>query len=254
MADAFSYFYTSSGAQLPFEAPSPRGSVSKGNPLLAKSWNRNIERQTESIAAWRDAIARAESNFQPLRYDLQRIYREIILDTHLAGILRQRKSKVLARKLVMEMQGQDPQPLEARWLREMIGHILDARFFGYSLIELGDVLPDKSGLTWVKSRERHLVSPDARLWLSYPQILSGVSLDDPAFAPWHILVNTFDLGELNACVPTALAKRFVFTGWTEFAQVFGLPITRRYRELRMRLKPWAERYWQQDSEFEAGHL
>lgn len=217
-----SYFYNLSGP-LPLQPPAPSGSISKRDELITRVWNRNVARQTETIEAWRNAIARAESNFMPLRYELIRMYNEIVLDPHLTALIKQRLSKILSRKIVLK-DGEKEMPLQGKWIRDGIKHIWMAKLYGYTLLDLGPVLPGKNGLQFIRSRERHLVSPDLRLWLSWPTILSGENLDDPDFAPWYALINTGELGELNPCVPYALAKRFVFTGWTEFAQVFGLPI------------------------------
>jgi hypothetical protein len=78
--------------------------------------------------------------------------------------------------------------LNKEWFNRIIDYSLDAIFFGYSLISLGDIVNDE--FTCIDIIRRDYVSPDKNLILNYPASPSGVDFTDRTYNNWNILVKT----------------------------------------------------------------
>ena len=118
------------------------------NPKTVKSVVIGLQRTTDAltrkdIADWRNAWQLAINVDSPNRKRLYDIYRDVEVDAHLSGCVAQREGFVMAKsfKLVDANGKKDEQALhyfDQAWFKRLCRLILDSRFWGHSLIELGD--------------------------------------------------------------------------------------------------------------------
>jgi hypothetical protein len=109
---------------------------------------------------------------------------------------------------------------------KLIQAAIDAKLFGYSLVEiLPDVSPDTGLLREVNIIERRNVLADQNRVVQRQGIWSpGWDLDDVQFKHNYILINTGGFGLFAATTPLILAQKFVLANWVNFAHTYGQPI------------------------------
>lgn len=194
----------------------------------------NRARGQKDIDKWRKALNAAERSTMPRRYLLEDVYREVWLDAHLRGEINLRKNKVLQSRFgVYDADGKvDEQKtwlLKQPWFNDLMGYLLDARFYGHSLVQIDGVAPLKNfkgGVQGVTLVPRAHVSPQDGLLLKRPTDPKGILYREvPEFKDWIIETpERNDVGLLNPAAPHALFKRFAQSSWSEFAELFGMPI------------------------------
>lgn len=162
------------------------------------------------VFAWRDSISEAEDAYYPHRYKMQQMFVDKILEGHIYACMEKIKNLTLLKQFKIGKKDGDNKWVEnekatklftdKQWFGEMCGHILDARFYGYSLIQLGDLVNVKGdwnfkGLTLLK---RWLVSPDRYNYNQIPYQITGLNfLDDRevddngvSFSDWMLYIDT----------------------------------------------------------------
>ena len=199
-----------------------------------------IAKQTQSlyqknIRDWRQAWQAAISQENPQRARLYDIYDDIITDLHLSGAINQRKDMVLQKAFFLTDRKTGKQAehglevLEAVWFKDFLSYALDSIYYGYSLIQFGNIVE----INGVKSFDkvtlvpRKHVCPECQTVKrgAYDLGKDGVKFNEKPLADWCIGVGkTDDLGKLLGCVPSAIAKRNALAYWDEFAQLFGIPV------------------------------
>ena len=93
---------------------------------------------------WRQGWQMALNGENPKRTALYDIYTDVESDLHLTGCIGQRKGFVTKRsfKLVDRSGKEDEKALdyfESVWFKDLMGYMLDCRYPGHSLVQLGDV-------------------------------------------------------------------------------------------------------------------
>ncbi|HTF18149.1 MAG TPA: DUF935 family protein [Chryseolinea sp.] len=195
------------------------------------------DRSRKTIQAWVSAHIRAELqriNGQiqvPIKKPLQDIYDSILLDPHLSSVIQQRKSKVLGEEFaVMDDRGNIDDELtklfSKQWFNKLQEAIIDSKFYGYSLVEIQELID--SEIKDVKLISRGNVIPELRSIVKNPyQVNLGqlIPIDGRNDSDYYILVDSQNLGILNSVVVHALIKRITIAMWGDHAQTFGIPMT-----------------------------
>lgn len=213
--------------------PAKGGTQRAGLPLSFLLENQQA-RAKQDIGKWRSALNAAEKSESPRRYLLLNIYREIVLDAHLFGQIETRKRKTLSSRFAIFNAADEADQeltwlLKAPWFGELLSHLLDSIFWGHSLIQINGVEPlnqGKGGITSVSLVPREHISPSEGLLLARPTDTKGILYREyPDFNGWIIETpgNT-GLGLLNNAAPHALYKRFAQGAWSEYSELFGMPI------------------------------
>ena len=116
-----------------------------------------IDRMNESarlvehdISHWRRACQSAINAENPNRCHLYDIYRDVALDSHLSGAVEQVNGFVKCRAFkIVDAEGNPNEDalayFQTEWFSDFIDYILESRYWGYSLIELGDIVTDEDG-------------------------------------------------------------------------------------------------------------
>lgn len=191
-------------------------------------------RAQKDIANWRSALNAAERVENPARYLLYEIYREIILDAHLYGEIELRKHKTKqSRYNLLNPNGDSDEErtnlFRKPWFFELMGYLLDARFYGHSLVQIDEVLPlsgGNGGIQGVTLIPRAHVEPKQGLLLRQYTDTKGIAYrEERAWRNWLIETpENRSLGLLNHAAPHALYKRFAQGAWSEFSELFGMPL------------------------------
>ncbi len=212
-----------------------RPADAKQNRLLVE-----LQRQTEylskkDVGLWRAAWQQAINVQNPNRCALYDIYTDVAIDLHLTGCISQRKGFVLKSqyKLTDSAGKRDDRATEviiSEWFSDFINLVLDSRFYGHSLIQLGERISTPLG---TPRFDNVLLVPRKHVIPEYGVIVrnchdtpqSGVSYRTGDIAMQCVEAGKpDDLGLLLKCAPSALSKKNMLAFWDGFGEIFGMPI------------------------------
>ena len=188
-----------------------------------------LYRITQNIAVWRDAVNQAESTSNPNRTELIRNYNDIVLDPHLTALMQSRKNKILSKEWnFYNEKGEEIEELDniiqQPWFVKTLEYALDSLFYGYSLVQFGDIINDS--FTSCELVPREYVSPEGGVVKSLPNSAynQGKPFNEYPYNQWCLFVGEKkELGLLAKASPLVIYKKFVTANWSEFAEMFGMP-------------------------------
>lgn len=193
-------------------------------PVTSKDTQRNLTnyispvqfaRIRQDILLWRDAIKEAEMAYYPQRIKMQRLYQDTIINPQVAAVMDRRKDLTLLRdfkiatadgteseylKKIFRDYTKTPATIEQNnscWFDDFIENTLDAMFFGYTLISLGDVVNDSFPDLSIIRRQN--VSPDRLNVTSFVYALSGADFTKDPYVDWHVYVPTRSTLGVSPC-------------------------------------------------------
>lgn len=178
---------------------------------------------------WKIAVTIAESVINPNRSQLYQVYQQVTVDAHLTAAIQQRKNLTLSKefKVLNKIGGEENEQLTAlikrKWFRDFLDLSLDSIFYGYSLIQFGDLLKDE--FETIELVPRIYVKPEFHIVVdSYAQIEGKDYLKSP-YKDWCIGVGkSHDLGLLMKAAPLIIWKQNALGAWAEYQEIFGSPI------------------------------
>jgi phage gp29-like protein len=175
------------------------------------------------IADYMQAIRSAENVDYSRRSKLYDLYSDILMDTHLSSVIEKRKLAVLSSKIEFQRGGKPDEAIgeqiRSPWFRRLIGDILDAKFYGFTLCQFykGD-----DGWITYNLLPRKNVDPVRRLILRNQADITGTSWDE--YADLLFVGNKDDLGLLAKAAPWVIYKRGTVADWAQFSEIFGMPL------------------------------
>jgi hypothetical protein len=189
----------------------------------------------KDIADWRAAWQMAINVDSPNRRRLYDIYTDVSADMHLSGCIQQRSGFVLSRsfKFVDANGEEDADALhffEQEWFDRLVDHILDANYWGHSLIELGPLTTDGDGcLTFSEVRlvpRKHVIPEYGRCVVNVGDDWhSGIPYREPPYSATLIEVGRpDDLGLYLKAAQATIPKKNALSFWDAFAEIFGMPM------------------------------
>ena len=199
---------------------------------------RQLVRTREDVGKWRKALKRAESVLRPDRTDLQRTYKDVDLDMHITGIIGAIKNKVKAKDfMIVDQNGDEDEDskklFDKQWYFDFVDMIIEAPFFGYTLVQLGDIVDD--GFPNMEMVPREYVIPDWNIVKKDLRFISrenGIPYLEAPWNKWHIFIgHRKNLGLFNKATPHALAKKNLFASAWEFGEIFGMPIRKGHTDI-----------------------
>jgi len=189
----------------------------------------------KDIATWRQAWQLAISHNNPRRGELYNVYADIEIDGHLSGAVSQivnsvvqRSFKIIDRKTRKE-KTELTELFESGWFKDFMRLVLEERYWGTTLIQLGDVI---SGLGKMKFSNVELV-PRLHVLPEFGVIVrdalshnnKGIPYRQGKIAKWLIEVgNPKSLGLYLKVAPHAISKKNMLAFWDQFGELFGHPI------------------------------
>ena len=206
----------------------------QGIKLTAQLMQQTDSLTKKDIETWRQAWQMAIAIDNPKRGVLYGIYTDCLVDLHLSGCIGQRKGKTLQKDfLLVGTDGKKNEHItnlfKKEWFLDFIDLALDSRFWGHSLIQLGDIVKDEYGLRFngVELVPRKHVCPEYGVVLREPSDdpKNGISYREGDFANWCIEVGKpRDLGLLLKCAPACISKKNMLAFWDMFGEIFGAPM------------------------------
>jgi phage gp29-like protein len=191
-------------------------------------------RARQDIAKWKTALSKAEHPTEPRRQLLVDLYDDIMLDAHLSGQVQVRKLKTIGARFSIYNSANESVPeltwlLKAPWFGKLVSNLLDAKLYGHTLIQIDGVTPikdGKGGISGVSLVPRRHIVPEFGQLLPKPSDSKGIDYrTNTQFEGWIIETPEFrDFGLLNQAVPLILYKRFAMGAWSEFCELFGMPV------------------------------
>lgn len=199
-----------------------------------------IERTTDAltrkdIADWRVAWQMAINVDNPNRQRLLDIYNDVQADAHLSGCVKQREGFVMSTpfKLVKAGGAEDTEAkhyLEQMWFRELCKLVLESVYWGYSLIELGDIRTDGDGCACYDGvrliKRKHVIPEYHRVIRNLGEDWrTGIDYREEPFAGWLIEAGQEDdLGLYLKAALHTIPKKNMLAFWDTFGEIFGMPM------------------------------
>jgi phage gp29-like protein len=161
-----------------------------------------LQRLRHDVAMWREAVGEAENAWYPHRVKMQRMFIDTILNGHVFSLMDRRKDLTLLRDwCFVDQKGEEVEGLKdmfnAEWFDLVVAYSLDALFFGYSLISLGDIEGDTFKSTSLIRRWN--VSPDRLNVAEFIYSLSGAKFAEEPYKDWHLWVSTPSENGVGTC-------------------------------------------------------
>lgn len=156
-------------------------------------------------------------------------------DAHIRAVLETLISQILGDRYMLARQNdkgkyikdiRQTQKIQGSQFDKIIRGIVEAKLYGYTLLEIMPTLDPKTGrLAEVNIVERRNVLPDQRRVVKRQGLWSpGWDLTDKAYSRNYILINTGDIGLFSATTPLILAKKFTVANYVNFSHTYGQPI------------------------------
>lgn len=188
----------------------------------------------KDMRSWRQAWQTAIDVENPRRGRLYDIYRDVEVDLHLGGCVDQRKGFVEKKSFkLVDREGKQndtaTQILEAAWFKDMVGHILDSRYWGHSLIQLGDIITVEGEMRYtgieVVNRKHVIQEYGVIIREQGDEWKSGIPYRDGPMADWVIEAGKpHDLGLYLKAATQTIPKKNMLAYWDQFGEIFGMPI------------------------------
>lgn len=185
---------------------------------------RPIQRKSQNIQTWRNAIIWAEGPNQQ-RQELYDLYTDMLSDGHLYDAIDKRIKAVSNRPLTFMVKGKEDEDIKelttTSYFRTFVKEVIKSIFWGHSLLELywpakGTDTPGETLLI-----PRGNVKPRFGIVTKHNWETTGI--------PYRDIPNVVEVGDkedLGLLMPAAqyvIYKRGNFGDWAEFAEIFGMP-------------------------------
>jgi len=212
-------------------------SVAKATQILIDLAIKTRTLTKKDIDFWRTAWQLAINVENPRRSRLMDIYVDTDIDSHLSGAIGNRKIQTLRKSFKIvnaKTKAENPdltQILETSWFKQFVNLALDSIFYGYSLIEFGNLIADP--ITGIPMFEEIKLVPREHVVPEYNRIIrdpmdewkKGYDFTMPPFSDWSIGVgDRKNLGLLLKACPHAISKKNMAAYWDQFGEIFGMPI------------------------------
>lgn len=174
------------------------------------------------ISDYITSVRSAEDVDYSRRFKLYDLYSDILMDTHLTSVIDKRVLAVQASPVEFQRDGKPDKALneqiESPWFRRLVGDILGARWWGFSLVQF---YKEGGWINYDLVPRKH-VDPVRRLILRRQTDITGTSWDE--YPDLLFIGDKDDLGLLAKAAPWVIYKRNDVADWAQFAEVFGMPI------------------------------
>ena len=188
---------------------------------------RQIYPERQDIGKWRASVTSAESIDNPNRYNLLKLYKDVDIDAHVTSLVNTRKNMILGSDFIVTKDDVEDEEKTAlinkKWFNDFNKLALDAKMWGYSLIQFGDIIEDE--FTDIELIPRQYVKPEFSIVTENPSGYVGENYTELPYSDWCIGVGEKrDLGIYAKVAPLYLWKKGALGAWAEFSDKFGSPI------------------------------
>lgn len=195
-----------------------------------------MARTRADVMVWKNALAMAQNPDNPKYFPYYNLVADMMLDAHATSQLNNRKLKsISANFMIKKTSGEIHEELTRQlqksfWFNEIIGHILDSQFFGYTLIELDrkeneNLTTGKLPSPIINLVPRQNVIPQKGIILKDYSDDKGIDyMSANEYGTWLLDFGKIgDLGLINKAIPHILFSRFAQSCWSELCEIYGIP-------------------------------
>lgn len=200
--------------------------IKKVSKLMVDIIKRQRRLWRTEITQWQAArYARYHTDY-PRTYQMDEVYKDILLDGHLTGITENRTLRTTNKHYAIAIDDIVDDKLtefirDKEWFEHVIQWAHESIYHGHSLIWIKEL--DKNGIKKVELIDRGLVIPEHHVLLYDYDATEGIDLSDVAdillFAQFYNPV-----GLLEKAAVYCILKRHSWGSWDEFEELFGIPI------------------------------
>ena len=218
----------------PIENAKKKESIAAAYPNIIQKF-----RIHEDMRTWRYGVDSYDNLQLHDRNIIHRIYRQVMIDPHLTSQWNTRLNKTIDKQFqVQDANGNEREDLteliKQPWLFDLIKGILDSQLYGFSLIEFGPV-DNKTFCDYKNDQgkqqpainviDRDYVKPEFGIIVKNWSDIQGLDYTDAQFQNQLLFVGKIhDGGILFNAAKYILFKDNCLANWSEFAEVFGMPI------------------------------
>jgi phage gp29-like protein len=141
-------------------------------------------RVKQDALTWKDALAEAEIPLPLLsyRYKMQQMFNDVVLDAHVFACMDRRKDMTLLKGYsIVDSKGNEDELatelVNQKWFKDILNYTMDAIFYGYTLLGVGDIVDGKPEKVTLLRRQN--VSPDRLNVAFVPYSPGGIQFMDP---------------------------------------------------------------------------
>lgn len=187
-----------------FNFPSKGSIASDGNLTGRVDSKRSLEnvimpvqflRAKEDVASWKDAATQVEDGYPYLRYRtrMQRLYMNTVQNAHVRACMQKRMNLTLLKNFsIVDENGKEIESvtkmLDKQWFHDYRMYLKQAQAFGYSLIDLGDLVNNEFPNISIIRRQN--VHPDMEYVMYIPDAPIGTSFMEDPYVDWYVWVPT----------------------------------------------------------------
>lgn len=173
-----------------------------------------LARVRQDVLSWRNAINEAEQAWFPHRVKMQQIFVDTVLNGHVTACIERRYDLTLQKDFaIADKKGKVDEYwteiFKGQWFYDMLKYVIDAQFYGYSLINWTGIDADKpTGLQLIR---RWNISPDRNEMSNYIYMNTGINfLENPEVEPWTLWVPTPSDHGVTPCGMGLLYKAAIY--------------------------------------------
>lgn len=156
-------------------------------------------------------------------------------DAHIRSVIETLESQIIGDRYMLAHMNEkgkyikdikNTQKIQGSQFDKIIKGIVEAKLYGYTLIELMPGIDPKTGkLAEVNLIERRNILPDQHTVIKRQGIwLPNWNISSTSYRRNYILINSGDLGLFSATTPLILAKKFTVANYVNFSHTYGQPI------------------------------
>ncbi|MDY3402072.1 DUF935 family protein [Riemerella anatipestifer] len=189
-----------------------------------------MARTRSDVMVWKNALALAQNPENPKYFPYYNLVADMMLDAHATSQINNRKLKSISANFsIKKPNGEVHEELtrqlqKSAWFSNIISHILDSQFFGYTLIEL-DRKEGESQEPTITLVPRQNVIPQKGIILKDYSDDKGIDyINAHEYGTWLLdFGNVGELGLINKAIPHILFSRFAQSCWSELCEIYGIP-------------------------------
>lgn len=188
-----------------------------------------MARTRADVMVWRNALAMAENVDNPKLFPYYNLVKDMTLDAHLTSQMQNRKLKTISANFVLQnTNGETHQKLtddlqKSVWFNQIIEHILDSVYYGYTLIEFNREADKESPIITLVPRQ-NVIPQKGIVVKDYTDDKGMDYLNASEYGLWLLDFGSVgDLGLINKAIPHILFSRFAQSCWSELCEIYGIP-------------------------------
>lgn len=194
-----------------------------------KPIERSHLRAAQDIDRWRRALYDAENVYNYDRRLLQELYMELDFDAHISAVVNQIVAEIQGSDYRMAIDGETDEAatklLKQPWFNDFIRYVLEAEFYGFTLVEFGSTTA--TGFEYIKSIDRRYIVPEYKVvkkdLYGYGRD-GGIPFMEAPYNEWTLWFDCYGFGLFNKAAPLWIYKKQAYNYWAEYQQIFSMPL------------------------------